>query len=79
MDELKEVSSHTISHVGYDATTETLTLRFRRGGLYRYAGVPAKEHEALLAAESMGKHFQARIRSQYQGAKVAEPQLAEAV
>ena len=73
MAELTAVKSSTISHVGYDKASSTLTIRFTHGGTYNYPGVPESAYEALLAAESIGKHFHANIRNQYAGRREAEP------
>lgn len=70
---MQEVKSSTISHVGYDRSTHELRIRFTRGGEYLYKGVSEEEHQALMAAESIGKHFQAHIRPQHAGTKQAPP------
>lgn len=72
MAELTAVKSGTISHVGYDKESSTLTVRFTHGGTYEYPGVPESAYEALVAAESIGKHFHANIRSQFAGNRLAE-------
>jgi hypothetical protein len=66
-----EVKSSTISHVGYDSDTKDLTVTFHHGGTYLYKGVTPEEHEALINAPSVGKHFHANIRPKYTGAKQA--------
>lgn len=68
---MQEVKSSNISHVGYDPATNELRIRFTRGGEYLYRGVSEEEHAALMGAESIGKHFQAHIRTKYAGAKQA--------
>lgn len=70
---MQEVKSSTISHVGYDPATQELRVRFARGGEYLYKGVTEQEHADLMGAESIGKHFQARIRTRYTGARQASP------
>lgn len=70
---MQEVKSSIISHVGYDPAMNELRIRFTRGGEYLYKGVSQEEHAALMAAESIGKHFQAHIRPQHTGAKQASP------
>ena len=42
--------STTLATVGYDDAHELLQLEFRSGAKYRYYGVPAAVHEALLRA-----------------------------
>jgi hypothetical protein len=66
---MQEVKSNTISHVGYDKETSELRIRFTRGGEYLYRGVSPEEHAKLMAAESIGSHFQKHIRPHYTGAK----------
>jgi hypothetical protein len=62
---MPDVTSTTMSHVAYDASARALTITFVSGRRYRYAGVPPSEYEALLAAESKGSFFNARIRDRY--------------
>lgn len=59
---MKPVSSSNISEVGYDPDTQTLRVKFKSGGEYDYSGVSAEEHEALLSAPSIGKHFLSSIK-----------------
>ena len=70
---LKEVQSSNITHVGYDKSTETLFIRFRNSGTYCYEGVSAAQHNALVTAKSIGKHFHEAIRSRFKGVKLPEP------
>jgi hypothetical protein len=67
------VKSGQIASVGHDAATNTLEIEFHSGQVYRYSEVTADEHKALLAAESIGKHFGVHIR----GAKKYEKVSAE--
>lgn len=61
-------SSNIVSH-GYDKDSKTMAIKFKGGGLYNYAGVEPHEYDAFAAAESLGKHFHANIRSKFQGEK----------
>ena len=72
---MKEVKSSTISHVGYEDSTNTLKIRFKDGAEYHYQNVPKKEHDSLLNAESVGKHFVKNIRNSYKFNKVNERNL----
>jgi hypothetical protein len=72
MAELTAVKSSTISHVGYDKDSSTLTIRFTHGGTYEYPDVPESVHDALLASESLGKHFHAHIRTKFNARQVKE-------
>ena len=57
---MRPVKSSNVSHVGYEGGV--LAVRFKSGNEYRYSDVPADVHQALLAADSLGKHFHANIR-----------------
>lgn len=65
--ELKEVQSSNITHIGYDAATQTLIVKFKGSGKYSYAPVPQEKFDALMLAESKGKYFAAEIRSAKDG------------
>lgn len=56
------VTSSTCVSVGYDATTRTLEVEFKRGGVYKYFDVPASEYAALLSASSIGGYLDAQIK-----------------
>lgn len=70
------VTSSNIVAIGYDAATQELEVEFRSGGIYRYSGVSQEQHEALIKAESIGKHFQAEIRNKFPSSKVIEEAAA---
>ena len=59
------VNSGAIRAVGHDPSNGTLMIQFASGETYHYAGVPRHVHDALLTADSPGKHFHANIRGQY--------------
>jgi hypothetical protein len=59
----ERVSSTNIRSVGYDAASETLEVEFKDGDVYRYSPVPARVHDALMAAPSHGKYFNAHIKN----------------
>lgn len=56
------VTSSNCASVGYDETTCTLEVEFKHGGVYRYFGVPASEHAALVATPSVGGYLDAHIK-----------------
>ena len=65
-----KVSSSNILAVAYDPKRLVMELRFKTGegkppSHYRYYGVLAEHHAALLKAESVGKHFHAHIKGRY--------------
>ena len=51
------VESATLATVAYDDARELLQLEFRSRAIYRYFGVPAAVHAALLRAPSKGSYF----------------------
>ena len=52
------IESTSIASVGYDPERHELDIEFRDNGkVYRYFGVPAEEHAALMAAESKGAYI----------------------
>jgi hypothetical protein len=59
------VESSTLSALAYDEAREILQLRFRSRAVYRYYGVPATVHEALLGAPSKGSYFNRAIRGRF--------------
>jgi hypothetical protein len=54
--------SSNVKSVGYDATSKVLEVEFHTGAVYRYSGVPAKVHRALMEAESIGAAFHKLVR-----------------
>lgn len=57
---LTPVESSQIAAVGHAG--DVLAVRFKGGQLYHYTGVSAEQHQALVGAESIGKHFNANFR-----------------
>jgi hypothetical protein len=64
---MQPVKSTSISHVGHDPATSTLSVRFQSGDTYQYKGVSSEQHAKLLAAPSIGAHFQTHVRPKYKG------------
>ncbi len=50
---------------GYDASTQTLAVRFGPGGVYHYKDVPQSVYDELRAAKSIGSAFSSLVRGQY--------------
>lgn len=63
------VDSSVIAMVAYDETNEVLEVRFHNGRTYRYFRVPPDEHDALLAADSIGRYFNEVIKPKYHVAR----------
>jgi hypothetical protein len=66
--------SSTIAAIGYDPTAKTMTIAFKSGGTYHYAGVPHDIHSGLTSAASVGKYFHAHVRGKYPSNKHAADQ-----
>lgn len=65
------VESSSLRSIGYDHATHTLEVEFRRGGVYRYTGVPDHVWFELRHAESKGKYFQDRVRDHFATQRVS--------
>jgi hypothetical protein len=71
------IESKLLSAMAYDAEHGMLYVRFRGSGdVYRYFDFPPKQYEQLLAAESRGRHFLARIRNQFRYERLARLRAA---
>lgn len=57
---MKEVKSSNIHAIGWK--DGMLMVRFKNGTEYHYYDVPEDEHKKLMAAESVGKHFNQHIK-----------------
>lgn len=57
------VTSTNLQSVGYDSHSRILTIEFRNGAVYEYAGVPPEVHDELMSAISHGRYFHNRVRS----------------
>jgi hypothetical protein len=66
------VDSSWIGSVTY-ASDARLTVRFRRGTVYRYFAVPRSIFEAFLTAPSKGAYFTDRIRNAFPHTQLVEP------
>lgn len=70
-------NSSNIAGADYDPASEKLTVRFRNGGQYAYAGVPQDVYAGLLSAPSAGSYFGSYIRNAYEAAKLEPESPAE--
>ncbi|HYO76516.1 MAG TPA: KTSC domain-containing protein [Thermoanaerobaculia bacterium] len=61
----KQVDSSVVASIGYDEQRALLEIEFLTGKVYAYRDVPPAAHDALLAAESIGRHFNLEIRDRY--------------
>ena len=63
---LVAVESSSIDAVGYDASSQRLTVRFLgSGNTYVYLGVAPSVFEALLTAPSKGRYLNFHIKDVY--------------
>jgi KTSC domain len=69
-DIMKPVKSSNIVAIGYHNETQTLLVTFKNSGTYAYDDVPPEEHEKLMAADSVGKHFSTHIRTKFTSTRV---------
>lgn len=61
------VRSSSLRSVGYDPRRHVLEVEFAATGRrYQYLDVPPEVHEALMAAPSMGRHFNEFVRDRYE-------------
>jgi len=65
MQDMTEVTSSVIAAYGYNPTTKTLAVQFKRGIVYLYEDVPADVVAEFSAADSIGKAYTDLIRGQY--------------
>lgn len=59
------VASDVMCSVGYDSSTAVLRVEFRNGSVYEYIDVPRHHYDALLAAPSKGRYFNACLRGTF--------------
>lgn len=57
------LDSSSLLSVGYSGESGIMEIAFHNGSIYRYFAVPPEVHQALLAASSKGRYFNAAIRS----------------
>lgn len=58
------VSSSNLEAVGYDASSQTLRIRFHNG-TYDYSSVPSHIHQGLMNAASKGGYHASHIKDSY--------------
>jgi frataxin-like iron-binding protein CyaY len=73
------VNSTSVARVGHDAAANQLHIQFIGGGQYIFHDVPRSHFDDLLAAPSVGKHFQQQIKGKFAHTRVgADTKKAEA-
>jgi hypothetical protein len=60
-----KLSSSAIARIAYDDDASTLSIWFRKSGLYVYFGVPRAVYDMLKKAPSAGTYFCECIKGRY--------------
>jgi hypothetical protein len=69
--DMQPVKSSAINAVGYDPETHTMHVEFRDGAKYEYGpGIMPADHEALVGAPSIGRHFQRHVARVHEARRV---------
>ena len=58
-----KVESSNIASVGYE--NNTVEIEFNSGAIYQYENVPIRVYDVMMKADSVGKYFNAHIKSKY--------------
>jgi hypothetical protein len=66
------LKSSNLDGAHYDPESKALTVKFKSGGTYTYAGVSQAHYDALISADSPGSYLHRKIRSGYDWTKAAE-------
>jgi len=64
------VSSSNLRSVGYDTSTWTLEIEFRKGRVYQYYDVPEDIYNQLVTASSKGTFHHHYIKNRYRYLKM---------
>lgn len=64
--ELKPCESSQIEAFGYDQQSQTLAVKFKRGGLYHYTEVPSVVFDSLNTADSPGSFIHREVKGKFQ-------------
>ncbi|NIM30087.1 MAG: KTSC domain-containing protein [Pseudomonas stutzeri] len=59
------LQSSSLRSLGYDPEQQILEVEFSSGALYRYEVVPPEVVQALLEADSLGRHFNQVFKPQH--------------
>jgi hypothetical protein len=66
------LESKMLSAAAYDASKQTLYLRFRdTGAVYRYFEFTTADYQAFLTSESKGRFFLSQIRDHFRYERMA--------
>jgi hypothetical protein len=67
----RSLKSSNLDSTRYDAAGKNLEVKFKGGGHYGYADVPAAKSRGLRRAGSAGKYFHKHIRGTYDHTKLS--------
>lgn len=65
------VTSTEISQVGYQEGSETLEIKFERGGVYQFFNVPSDVFDGLMSAASKEGYYHSKIGERFPCSRVA--------
>ena len=65
----QSVNSSMVEELGYNSSKQELTVKFKNGTAYTYAGVESTVFEVVANAESVGKAFNSEVRGKYEMVK----------
>lgn len=60
-----EVESSNVAEIGYDGNEMVLYVRFNKGPLYYYEGVPPDVWDEFVYTDSKGKFIWTHLRDRY--------------
>lgn len=66
----RSIESSMIESIGYDFSSSTLEIEFKRGVVWQYYDFPESTWYEFEAAESQGKFFHAHIKGHYREMQV---------
>jgi|LSQX01.2.fsa_nt_gb hypothetical protein len=64
------IESSNLDAVAYDDDNGSLLVQFKNGAEYEYKGVPRKEFNNMLVADSHGEYFHRNIKPAYEGVRI---------
>ena len=68
--EIPFAASSNIAGITYDDEEQTLVVRFNKGGVYEYSGIPPNVADGFSSAPSAGTYLHQFIKGQYSYEKV---------
>lgn len=60
------VKSSAANAIGYDAARRELHVEFGSGAVHIYADVSPEKHQALMKADSIGRHLTQHIKGSHE-------------